>query len=1005
MQHAAGHDTARGGAADYAAFVLDAFGAADYELDLRTRTIRPSARLNVLYGYPADHRLTLDDCRARYHPDDDARIEAIVPQALASPGRRFHHEFRLLLPDNAVRWVLTRGEVVLDASGQPALVRGAAIDITQQRQVEEALRESEASYRTLLDSVDQGFCLFEMLYDQGGAAVDYRFLKVNRTFERHTGLRDAVGRTARELVPNLEPHWFATYAQVAATGKPLRFEQGSAAMGRWFEVEAVRVGAAHSRLVALIFTDITARTQAEADSRFLSEVSELIRVSEDADQLLDTAAQLLGRHVQVDRCFFSEIDDRVDHWAVPHEHRSSDALPTLAGDHPLSAFPPLVLAVLRAGRGVTCNDTAADARTAPYFEAVYRPIAMRAFVTVPLRRSGRWVGSLAVSASEPRAWSPREVTLLETVAERTWNTVEKLRLAGAQRRYAARLQQLTADSLLIYAAATRDEVLRLAAERARALIGAHQAVTSTTTGQDWAQAINAVSLSPKYTPWQSYDVPTDGSGIYALVCRDNRPIRLTQAELEAHPAWHSFGAEMRNHPPMQGWLAVPLIGRDGRNIGLIQLSDKEEGEFTADDEALLVQLAQVIAIALENQQLYAQEQAARAQAEEASRLKDEFLATVSHELRTPLTAFLGYAELLQRRKRDEAYTARALEKMVQSAHAQAALIEDLLDVSRIVSGKLRIDPEPISLITVVHAAFDTVRPTVEAKGLDLQVELDPEAGAVVGDASRLQQVVWNLLSNATKFTPAGGSIIVRLARAGNTAELSVCDSGQGIGREFLPFVFDRFRQADSSSQRSYGGLGLGLAIVRHLVELHGGTVEATSAGMGQGATFTVRLPLATSALATQPAPVVAGAAHADDDPLPLLGRRVLVVDDQRPILELLEDMLASYGATVQACLTAREALAALREWRPSILVSDIAMPDEDGYWLIRQVRDLAPEEGGVTPAVALTAYVRMEDRLRVLAAGFQQYVAKPIDQAELQEALMRLLASPGAPAAHHPMRE
>ncbi len=391
------------------------------------------------------------------------------------------------------------------------------------------------------------------------------------------------------------------------------------------------------------------------------------------------------------------------------------------------------------------------------------------------------------------------------------------------------------------------------------------------------------------------------------------------------------------------------------------------------------------------QLLYAQEQAARAQAEEASRLKDEFLATVSHELRTPLTAFLGYAELLQRRPRDEAYVARTVAKMVRSAKDQAQLIEDLLDVSRIVNGKLRIELQRIDLGEVVGAALDTVRPTLDAKGLSLHLRLDPEAAVILGDANRLQQVVWNLLANATKFTPPGGSIFVQLEPEGREAVLSVRDTGQGISPAFLPFVFDRFRQADSTSTRVQGGIGLGLSIVRHLVELHGGSVGAMSPGEGQGATFTVRLPR-----------LIVGGGPADDGwageghsaqplyPHELRGLRVLLVDDQPAILEVLQDVLEPCGVIVQACSSARGALEALRSWRPDVLVSDIAMPNEDGYWLIDAVRALPPDVGGATPAVALTAYVRVEDHLRVMAAGFQQYVPKPVEPAVLQHVLARL---------------
>lgn len=401
-----------------------------------------------------------------------------------------------------------------------------------------------------------------------------------------------------------------------------------------------------------------------------------------------------------------------------------------------------------------------------------------------------------------------------------------------------------------------------------------------------------------------------------------------------------------------------------------------------------------------NEALVAAEQVARVVAEEASRLKDEFLATISHELRTPLTAFLGYAQLLQQRAHDAAYVARTIPKLLQSARDQAALIEDMLDVARIANGRLRIELARIDLLSVIHAALETVRPTLEVKRLALQIELDPAASMVVGDAQRLQQVVWNLLSNAAKFTPPGGQITLRLAPAGSSAELHVSDNGQGIPAAFLPYVFERFCQADSSNQRVYGGLGLGLAIVRHLVELHGGMVEATSAGVGQGAAFTVRLPLAGAPDAAVPAPGAPEASvRTEAAPQPLRGLRIMVVDDQAAILELIAEILTTEGATVRACATAPEALALVQAWRPDMLVADIAMPSQDGYWLIQQVRALAPEAGGALPAVALTAYVGVEERLRVLAAGFQQYVPKPVEPAELRNVILGLVV---ASRAHEP---
>ena len=390
----------------------------------------------------------------------------------------------------------------------------------------------------------------------------------------------------------------------------------------------------------------------------------------------------------------------------------------------------------------------------------------------------------------------------------------------------------------------------------------------------------------------------------------------------------------------------------------------------------------------ERAQLLVQEQKARAEAERLNQLKDEFLSTVSHELRTPLNAILGWSQILRSNRVDEATMNRALETIERNARSQAELINDLLDISRIIIGKIRLNVQMVELLPVIEAAIDTVRPAADAKNIRLQSVLDPAAGPVLGDSERLQQIVWNLLSNAIKFTPKRGRVQVCLQRINSHVEIIVTDTGQGISTEFLPYVFDRFRQADSSITRSFGGLGLGLAIVRQLVELHGGTVHAESPGEGQGATFTVKLPLmAIGPKAIEPErvhPAAGGSVPFDCSP-GLDGLRILIVDDDADIRALLIYTLEVCGAEVMAAASADEAISALTTSSPpmDILISDIGMPDEDGYALLRRVRALEPENGGRIPAIALTAYARTQDRRAALLAGFQSHVAKPVEPAEL----------------------
>ncbi len=395
----------------------------------------------------------------------------------------------------------------------------------------------------------------------------------------------------------------------------------------------------------------------------------------------------------------------------------------------------------------------------------------------------------------------------------------------------------------------------------------------------------------------------------------------------------------------------------------------------------------------EREQLLEREQTARAQAEAANRMKDEFLATLSHELRTPLNAILGWTQLLRSRKFDQTTTGRALETIERNTRSLAQLIEDVLDVSRIIKGTLHLNIDRIKLVALVEAAIDTVYPAAQAKEISINCKFDPELGVVIGDANRLQQIVWNLLSNAVKFTPKGGRVDVQLERIESHVQIRVSDTGIGIAAEFLSHVFERFRQEDSSITRSHGGLGLGLAIVRHLVELHGGTVSAESPGIGQGATFIVNLPMKAVYVETNTAEQLSSVVDNQEanNYLPKLdGLRVLIVDDEADARHLLTMILGQYGAQVMAASSASDALLALQEYRPHILVSDIGMPQEDGYTLIRQVRALPTDQGGRIPAVALTAYARAEDRTQALLAGFQLHVPKPVNPGELAAVVANL---------------
>jgi signal transduction histidine kinase/DNA-binding response OmpR family regulator len=458
----------------------------------------------------------------------------------------------------------------------------------------------------------------------------------------------------------------------------------------------------------------------------------------------------------------------------------------------------------------------------------------------------------------------------------------------------------------------------------------------------------------------------------------------------------------KGHLPVRSYLAVPVRSRSGGVLGGLFFGHPEPGMFTERAERLVAGIAQHAAIAIDNAQLYEQakamesrqaalfesERVARAGAEQAARIKDEFLATISHELRTPLNAIVGWVNVLQSSHSRPADVQRAVEVIKRNAQAQAQLIEDLLDMSRIVTGKVRLDVQPVLLSSVIESAITSVLPAAAVKEIRVQRVLDPLAGPIKGDPGRLQQVMWNLLTNAIKFTPKGGRVQVTLERVNSHLEISVSDTGIGIEPEFLPLVFDRFRQADSSASRQHSGLGLGLAISKELVELHGGSIRARSPGKGGGAVFVISLPLvplhAERADESRQHPRSTRRDLPDDiPPASLEGVKVLAVEDEPDALELIGRVLADAGGMVKACASATEALAALGRERFDVIVSDLGMAGMDGYAFIRAARQLSDTQGGATPAIALTAFARSEDRQRAYRAGFQMHVAKPVDPSEL----------------------
>ncbi|MBU7581814.1 MAG: PAS domain S-box protein [Nostoc sp. TH1S01] len=1003
----------------------------NWDWNIQTGRITWSDNLEALFGLqPGEFDGSFEMFLERVHPDDRDRVLTVVNHTIAT-GEDYHIEFRVVYPNGNIRWALSQGKVFYDQHSQPLRMAGLDIDITERKKSANALQESELRFRQLAENIDAVFWIKDV--------TENRVSYVSPAYERLWGLK------AQDLYTN-QSNWVNLIHPEDKESVARAFQEKAIANQfdeeyriilpngsiRWVRDRCFGLRDETGKIYRFtgIAEDITARKQAEEQLRLkahiLAQTYESV-ITTDVDGYITSwnqgAQKMFG---------YSEQEVLGQNVAMLYPAHMQSFLANevivplkLKGEHELEVVAQrqsgqyinllLSLSLLRDehqnpvgmigfSMDITARKQAQKAlqESEERFRTSVENILDCLGIYSAVRDEQGQIIDFRTEYVNHAACVNNHMTYEQQIGRGLCELLPGHRNSGLFDEYCQVVetgQSLVKDSLIYTDKYGQQHLTRAfdirVAKFGDGFVATWRDITerkqSEKSLQDSEERFRTLADNMSQFAWMA-----DANGW--IFWYNQRWFDYTGTTLEEMQGWgwqkvhHPDHVErvlqhfrhcittgeawedtfpLRGHDGQYRWFlsrAIPIYDQQGKILRWFGTNTDITEQKQAEQERIL---------------LLEKEQIARAEAERANRIKDEFLAILSHELRSPLNPILGWAKLMQTRKFDADKTAEALATIERNAKLQCQLIDDLLDVAKILRGKLNIDEAPVNLVFVLEAALDTVRTAAVAKSILLHSAL-PQIGQVSGDSARLQQIFWNLLSNAIKFTPAGGQVDVRLERVDNQAQITISDTGKGINPDFLPHIFESFRQEDASTTRKYGGLGLGLAIVRYLVEAHGGIIQADSPGEGQGATFTVKLPLLeTDSLRNQPDEL-------SEEELDLTGIKVLIVDDEPDARELVTAVLEQYGAEVLAVIRAAEVLASLESFQPNVLISDIGMPDMDGYTLLQQLRSLPAEKGGQIGAIALSAYARAEDQQRSLSVGFQHHISKPLDLDKLVQTVSEL---------------